>query len=354
MVAVVDHLGCDQVALLGLSQSAGVLFAATHPARTRALVLADASVRFRWADDYSAGWSEGEIDERIEGVRQGDLLGRPEIMAPSLSEDMAFRRWFNRAGRLNTSPGDRVWRVESAFKMDLRGALGALRVPTLVITHRDRPGAGQSQYIATHIDGAKSVELPGADRLPFASDSVAVLDTVEEFLTGRLPLVQLDRVLATILFTDIVNSTGQAASLGDRRWRELLDRHDAVVGREVERFRGRRVKSTGDGVLATFDGPGRAIRCACAIRDGVHALGLEIRAGLHSGEIELHRDDVSGIAVHIGQRVAALARPNEVLVSRTVADLLAGSDLVFRDQGEHELKGVTGSWRLFQVAPPDA
>jgi class 3 adenylate cyclase len=238
--------------------------------------------------------------------------------------------------------------------MDLRGALDALRVPTLVITHRDRPGAGQSQYIATQIDGAKSVELPGADSLPFASDSVALLDTVEEFLTGRLPPVQSDRVLATILFTDIVNSTGQAASLGDRRWRELLNRHDAVIEREVERFRGRRVKSTGDGVLATFDGPGRAIRCACAIRDGTHALGLEIRAGLHSGEIELHEDDVSGIAVHIGQRVAAQARPNEVLVSRTVADLLAGSDLVFRDQGEHELKGVTGGWRLFQVAPPDA
>jgi class 3 adenylate cyclase len=354
MVAVVDHLGCDRVALLGLSQSAGVLFAATHPDRTRALVLADASVRFRWADDYSAGWSEGEIDERIEGVRQGELLGRPEVMAPSLSGDVAFRRWFNRAGRLNTSPGDRVWRVESAFKLDFRAALGALRVPTLVITHRDRPGARQSQYIATHIDGAKSVELPGADRLPFASDSVGSLDTVEEFLTGRLPLVQLDRVLATILFTDIVNSTGQAASLGDRRWRELLNRHDAVVEREVERFRGRRVKSTGDGVLATFDGPGRAVRCACAIRDGTHALGLEIRAGLHSGEIELHDDDVSGIAVNIGQRVAAHARPNEVLVSRTVADLLAGSDLVFRDQGEHELKGVTGGWRLFQVARPEA
>jgi class 3 adenylate cyclase len=354
MVAVIDHLGCDRVALLGLGAPVGVLFAATHPGRTRALVLADQSVRYRWADDYPAGWSDREIDERIEAVRQGGLPGSPQVMAPSLSGDAAFRRWFNRAGRLNCSPAERVWRVESAFNVDLRAALGALRVPTLVITHRDRPGARQSQHIATQVDGAKHLDLAGADSLPFASDSVASLDTVEEFLTGHLPPVQLDRVLATILFTDIVNSTGHAAKLGDRSWRELLSRHDAVVRREVERFRGRTVKSIGDGVLATFDGPGRAIRSACAIRDGIHALGLEIRAGLHSGEIELHQDDVSGIAVHIGQRVAAQARPNEVLVSRTVADLLAGSDLVFRDQGEHELKGVTGRWRLFQVALPDA
>jgi class 3 adenylate cyclase len=354
MVAVVDDLGCDRVALLGLGQAVGVLFAATHPDRTRALVLADSSVRFRYGVGYPAGWSDREMDERIEGVRKGGLLGSPEIYAPSLSGDVAFRRWYNRAGRLNCRPGDRVWRVESASNTDLRAALGALRVPTLVITHRDRPGADQSHYIATQIDGAKHLDLPGSDSLPYAPDSVASLDTVEEFLTGRLPQVQLDRVLATILFTDIVNSTGQAASLGDRRWRELLDRHDAVVEREVERFRGRRVKSTGDGVLATFDGPGRAVRCAGAIRDGTHALGLEIRAGLHSGEVELHEDDVSGIAVHIGQRVAAQAGPNEVLVSRTVADLLAGSDFCFRDQGEHELKGVTGTWRLFQVAPADA
>jgi class 3 adenylate cyclase len=354
MVAVLDHLGCDRVAILGLGPPVGVLFAAAHPDRTRAMVLADASVRYRRADDYPAGWSDREIDERIAAVRNGGLIGSPQIMAPSLAEDVAFQRWFNRAGRLNCSPGDRLWRIESALNADLRAVLSALRVPTLVITHRDRPGAGQSHYIATQIDGAKRLELPGADSLPYASDSVASLDTVEEFLTGRLPPVQLDRVLATILFTDIVNSTSQAASMGDRRWRELLNRHDTVIERELERFRGRRVKSTGDGVLATFDGPGRAVRCAGAIRDEVHELGLEIRAGLHSGEIELHEDDVSGIAVHIGQRVAAIARPNEVLVSRTVADLLAGSDLVFRDQGEHELKGVTGSWRLFQVAPPDA
>ncbi len=188
MVAVVDHLGCDRVALLGLSVPVGVLFAATHPDRTRALVLADASVRYRCAAGYPAGWSDREIDERIEGVRKGGLIGSSEVMAPSLSGDVAFRRWFDRAGRLNCSPGERVWRVESAFNADLRGALGALRVPTLVITHRDRSGARQSQYIASQIDGAKRLALPGADSLPFGSDSVASLDTVEEFLTGRLPL----------------------------------------------------------------------------------------------------------------------------------------------------------------------
>jgi class 3 adenylate cyclase len=349
MLAVVDHLGCERVAVLGLSVPVGVLFAASHPARTTALVLADGSARYRRSDDYPAGWSDREIDERIEAVRKGGTGSSPEVLAPSLAGDVAFRQWFERAGRLNFRPGDRVWRTETALNVDLRNVLGALRVPTLVITHQDRPSAGQSEYLATHIDGAKSVEALGADSLPFAPDSVTLLDTVEEFLTGRHPPVQLDRVLATVLFTDIVNSTGQAASLGDRRWRDLLSRHDALIRSEVERFRGRRVKSTGDGVLATFDGPGRAIRCACAIRDAIQALGLEIRAGLHSGEIELHEDDVAGIAVHIGQRVESLAAPGEVLVSRTVTDLLAGSDFNFHDHGEHELKGVPGTWRIFSV-----
>jgi class 3 adenylate cyclase len=350
MVAVVDDLGCERVAILGLNVPLGVVLAATHPDRTTALVLADASARFRAAGDYPVGWSDEEFQERLEGVRKGELIGRLEVMAPGLAHDATFRQWFGRAGRLNCPPGDRRWRVESAAGTDVRPVLGTLRVPTLVITHLDRRGARQSQYLADHIDGAKTLQAPGGDTMPFADDSVALLDAVEEFLTGRLAPVELDRVLTTVLFTDIVNSTGLAASLGDRRWRELLSRHDALVEGEVARFRGRLVKSTGDGVLATFDGPGRAVRCARALRDGVRALGLEIRAGLHSGEIELHGDDVAGIAVHTGQRVAAHARPNEVLVSRTVADLLAGSDFTFYDQGERDLKGVPGSWRLYAVA----
>jgi class 3 adenylate cyclase len=353
MVAVVDHLGCERVAVLGLTV-VGALFAATHPDRTSALVLVDASARYRRADDYPVGWPAREVAERIEAVRHSGLGGTVEILAPSLAQDAAFRQWFERAGRLSCPPGDYVWRVESALNIDLRDVLGALRVPTLVITHPELRGAGQSQYLADHVDGAKSVELPGVDRVPFGADSVEVLDRVEEFLTGRLPEVQPDRVLATVLFTDIVDSTGRAATLGNRDWRVLLDRHDALVEQEVARCRGRVVKSTGDGVLATFDGPARAIRCACAIRDEVHPLGLEIRAGLQCGEIELQDHDVAGVAVHIGQRVCAHADANQVLVSRTVADLLAGSDLVFRDQGEHELKGVPGPWRLFEVTAQDA
>jgi class 3 adenylate cyclase len=349
MVAVVDHLGCDRVAILGLGVPVGVLFAAAHPDRTRALVLTDCSVRYRRADDYPAGWTDSEIDERIEKVRKGGYPGN-RVAAPSLSDDVAFQRWIDRANRLNFRPGDRLWRLQSALDVDLRAALGAVRAPTLVITHRDRPGAAQSRYIAAQIDGAKHLELPGADSLPFAPHSVDSLDTVEEFLTGRLAPVQLDRVLATVLYTDIVGSTEHAARLGDRRWKDLLGAHDALLGTEVERFRGRLVKSTGDGVLATFDGPGRAIRCASAITGAVRSLGVDVRAGLHTGEIELRGDDIAGMAVHIGARVAALAGAGEVLVSSTVKDLVAGSDIDFEDRGEHELKGVPGSWRIYAVA----
>jgi class 3 adenylate cyclase len=349
MVAVLDALGWERVALISLGTPAGVVFAATHPDRASAMVVADTAVRVRRSDDYPIGWPDTEIDRRIAAVRDGGPAGSVEVIAPSLSRDADFRDWYERAGRLASPPAVRAWGAETALNVDLRDVLSAVRVPTLVITHRDRMMAAPSRYLADHIAGATSVEVPGGDVLPFASDSVEVLDRAEEFLTGRLPEVQHDRVLATVLFTDIVDSTGHAATLGNRGWRELLTRHDALVDREVVRFRGRVVKSTGDGVLATFDGPARAIRCACAIRDQVHPLGLAIRAGLHCGEVELQDHDVAGIAVHIGQRVCAHADANQVLVSRTVADLLAGSDLVFRDEGEHELKGVPGPWHLFEV-----
>jgi class 3 adenylate cyclase len=354
MVAVLDALGWERVAIIALGTPAGALFAATHPDRATALVMLDAPARFRRSDDYPIGWPDTEIDRRIAAVRDGGPVASVEVIAPSLSDDAEFRSWYERASRLHSPPAVRAWSAKTALNIDLREVLGAVRVPTLVITHRDRMMAPLSRYVADHIAGATSVEVPGGDVLPFAADSVEVLDRVEEFLTGRLPEVQHDRVLATVLFTDIVDSTGHAATLGNRTWRELLTRHDALVDREVARFRGRVVHTTGDGVLATFDGPARAIRCACAIRDQVHPLGLEIRAGLHCGEIELQDHDVAGIAVHIGQRVCAHAGANQVLVSRTVADLLAGSDLVFRDQGEHELKGVPGPWRLFEVTGQDA
>ena len=349
MVAVLDALGWERAAIIGLGIPVGAVFAATHPDRATALVMADAPVRLRRGDDYPVGWPDTECDRRIAAARDGEPTGTLDMMAPSLRDDAEFRWWYERASRLHSRPADRVLRIETALNGDLRDVLGALRVPTLVIIRSGRTTAGMSRYVADHIEGATRMEVPGGDALPFSSDSVEVLDRVEEFLTGRLPEVQHDRVLATVLFTDIVDSTRHVASLRDRDWRELLSRHDALVIREVARCRGRVVKSTGDGVLATFDGPARAIRCACAIRDEVHPLGLEIRAGLHCGEIELQDRDVSGVAVHIGQRVCAHADANQVLVSRTVADLLAGSDLVFRDQGEHELKGVPGPWHLFEV-----
>jgi class 3 adenylate cyclase len=349
MVAVLDQVGCERVALLGLGPPIGLLFAATHPERTTAVALVNASVRFRRADDYPQGISDEDIERLFERASDGGMSYRVSDYAPSLVDDTRFCRWFERAERLTTAPDDELWRARSTLDIDLREVLGSIRVPTLVVNRRDRRAAAQTRYIADHVAGAKYVEVAGADHLPFVGDSAAVLDAVEEFLTGHLAPPEIDRVLATVLFTDLVNSTPQAAELGDRRWRELLVTHDALVSEELERFRGRVVKFTGDGVLATFDGPARAIRCACAIRDAVEALGVEVRAGLHTGEIELRGDDVSGIAVHTAQRVSSLAGAGEVLVSRTVADLLAGSDFDFHERGEHELKGLPGSWRLFSV-----
>jgi class 3 adenylate cyclase len=220
----------------------------------------------------------------------------------------------------------------------------------LFVYHQGLHSAALNRDDAQHVKGAKVVELPGEDFLFFVGDTGPMLDAIEEFLTGQLPAHYSDRVLATVLYTDIVGSTELAAQVGDRRWKELLADHDALAESEVERFRGRKVKSTGDGVLATFDGPGRAIRCACAIREAVRSLGIDVRAGLHSGEIEFQGDDVAGMAVHIGARVSALAGAGEVFVSSTVKDLVAGSGIDFEDRGEHKLKGVPGSWKLYAAA----
>jgi class 3 adenylate cyclase len=353
MVALVDHLGYEQVGLLSFCVPSTILFAATHPERTTALVLFNTTARFGVADDYPQALpapSPGR-DERMRQVRQvwgsGDQL---EVVAPSVAGDARMRRWFGRAERLMCTADELAWRVRASFEVDLRPALSSIRVPTLVAYRQGAFVAPQARYVADHISGAKLVELPGDDYLFFVGDAALLLDAIEEFLTGQLPAHHTDRVLASVLFTDIVGSTKTAARLGDRRWQELLATHDTLVRVEVERFRGRLVKSTGDGIMATFDGPGRAIRCACAIRDAIRSLGIEVRAGLHTGEIELHGDDIGGIAVHIGQRVSALAGPGEVLVSRTVTDLVAGSGIEFMDRGEHELKGVPGVWRLYGVA----
>jgi class 3 adenylate cyclase len=349
MLGVIDHLGIEQVAVLGLETPA-FLFAASHPERTKALVLYNTTARFRWAKDYPDGVS-AEVMERwlttlVSTWGTGSSL---DFRAPSLAGDARLQHWLARGERLLGTPDEMGWRMRAALEVDLRAILPTVGVPTLVLCRRDMPMAPQARYVRQHIPGAKLVEVPGGDRLFFAGDTTPLLDAVEEFLTGNLPAHRSDRLLATVLFTDVVGSTNQAARLGDRRWRELLATHDDLVRSEIERFRGRAVRSTGDGVLATFDGPGRAIRCACAIRDSLQPLGIDVRAGLHTGEIEVTGDDIAGMAVHIGARVSALAGASEVLVSSTVRDLVAGSGIEFEDRGDHQLKGVVGAWRTYAV-----
>jgi class 3 adenylate cyclase len=349
MLALLDFLQIEQVAVLGLEVPTGALFAASHPERTKALVLFNCTARYREAPDYpglSADFIELVVTTQRRDWGTGRFLDR---RAPSLAGDDRLRRWAARGERLLGTADEMNWRSRAAMEVDQRAVLPTIQVPTLMLCRTGVPIASHTRYMARHIPDAKLVELPGHDDLFFAGNTAPLLDAVEEFVTGSLPAHRGDRVLATVLFTDVVGSTEHAARLGDRRWRELLATHDDLVRAELERFRGRAVKSTGDGVLATFDGPGRAIRCVCAIRDSVRSLGVDVRAGLHTGEIELRADDVAGVAVHIGFRVSALAGAGEILVSSTVKDLVAGSGINFDDRGEHELKGVPGPWRLFAV-----
>ena len=351
MVAVLDELDCERVVVLGAIGPPALQFAATHPERTSALVLINPSARFRRADDYPQGLADEDLEADLAGLRRRWGTGRVlRLWAPSLAGDTRFARWFARCERLSNPPQGFAWRSRATFEVDVRHLLPAIRVPTLVLVRAGSVGSEQGRYVAEHIDGARYVELPGEDYLFFVGDTGPLLDAIEEFVTGRLPRHDVDRVLATVLFTDVVGSTDQAAGMGDRRWSELLATHDGLTRAELERFRGREIRATGDGFLATFDGPGRAVRCACAIRDAVRAIGINVRVGLHTGEIELNADDIGGIAVHIAQRVQAHAQPDEVLVSRTVADLVGGSGIPFADRGTHTLKGVPGQWRLFAVS----
>jgi class 3 adenylate cyclase len=351
MTAVLDHAGCERAAVLAFGSGAMPLFAASHPERTTALVLMNSSVRTLRADDYPDGLSVDALDEMLTAVHLQWGSGTVDLLAPSMGDDARFRRWWGRSQRLTSSAATAHSRLRAVLEADLRHTLPAIKVPTLVLNGRAVfPPVSHGRYIAEHIEGARFVELEGDDFLFFVGDTDPLLDAIEEFLTGELPVHDTDRVLATVLFTDIVGSTERASAIGDRRWRETLDAYDELAGRELDRHRGKQIKTTGDGTLATFDGPARAIRCARAIRDAVKDLGLELRSGLHTGEIELRGDDVSGIAVVIGQRVSAIAGAGEVIVSSTVKDLVAGSGISFRDHSERELKGVPGSWRLFAVA----
>ena len=356
MRVVMDAVGVERAAVAGHSEggSMAALFAATYPERTQALVMIGSAARTRWAPDYPIGATDEEIDALVQSILDGwgteVIRSLLEQLAPSVADDEALVQAHTRAAMRAASPAAAAALTRMSSMIDIRHVLPAIRVPTLVLHRTDEVLAEASRYVGAQIPGARMVEFPGADHMPWLGDQDAPLDEIEEFLTGVRPHPSLDRVLATVLFTDIVGSTELAADLGDRRWRDLLERHNAVVRRELVRFRGRELNTAGDGFLATFDGPARAVACAVSIRDAARALGLQIRFGLHTGELELVGSDIRGIAVHTGARVAALAGAGEVLASSTVRDLVAGSGLRFEDRGSHELKGLPGEWRLYAVA----
>ncbi len=354
MVAVLDAAGVERAAVVanGASGLLAIFFAASHPNRTSSLVLDGCYARFVRAPDYPWGWPKEILEQVIAGYEGvGNDHGLSQI-APSAMKDPAFVAQWQRRSRSTYGPAAVRKAAEMLMFSDVRALLPAVQVPTLVLCRRDDRFAGppHAAYLTEHIAGAQLVELSGEDNLIYVGNSDADLDEIEEFLTGVRHAPRSDRVLATVLFTDIVGSTAHLAELGDRKWRDLMDAHDRTIRRQLERFRGLEVGTRGDGFVATFDGPGRAIECGCAMRDAVGALGIEIRVGLHTGEIELRDDDeVAGVAVHIAARVEQHARAAEVLVSSTVKDLVAGSGIEFNDRGEHELKGVPGTWRLFSV-----
>jgi class 3 adenylate cyclase len=356
VTAVMDAVGSKRAALFGHG-AGGVpctMLAASHPERVSALVVTACAPRFMRADDYPWG-QPPELTRFYEGViEEGWGQDSPEnvaILAPSAANDARFRMWFAKLAKLSASPSAAIELLRIYALADLRAVLPAVSVPTLVLQRTNDPliEAGHGRYFADHVPGATYVEIPGDDYLINVGDVDRMANEIQQFLTGTWGGSPSERILATVMFTDIVGSTERAAELGDTRWRELLDAHDALVRRQLERFRGEEVKTLGDGFVATFDGPGRAIQCAAAIRDGVGGLGIEIRTGIHTGEIEIRGDDIGGIAVHLAQRVQGLADPSEILASSTVKDLVVGSGIEFADRGERDLKGVPGLWRLFAV-----
>lgn len=352
--AVLDAAGIDRAAVLcGVGATyMGVLFAATYPERITSLVVVNGYARIARTPDYPWGRSQKEIGDYVERVQRGwGKSATLEFLAPSVAEDEETRRTHGRYERAWASPGAYASLTSVREENDVRHVLPAIRVPTLIIHRSDSRFAPRDggRYLAGKIPGARYVEVPGIDTYMWAGEIEPILGEVEEFITGTRRPPETDRVLATVLFTDIVGSTERAAKLGDAAWRQVLEQHDELVRGELRRFRGREIDTAGDGFLATFDGPARAIRCAEAVLEGARGLGLEIRAGLHTGEVELAGEKVRGIAVHIGARVSAEAAPGEVLVSSTVKDLVAGSGVEFEDRDTHPLKGVPGEWHLFAV-----
>ena len=352
--AVMDAAGSTSAAILGVSEGAplSILYAATYPERTSALVLYGAMARSTWAPDYPwATPAEDLLEASLEMtpyLYEGAMI---EVMAPSLQDDPQAVETFAKFQRYGATPAMLAQSYLMFMDIDVRAVLPSINVPTLVLHRKGDRAVNHhgAAWMATQIPGARYVELPGIDHTMYAGDADAVIDEIEEFLTGVRRAVEVDRVLATVMFTDIVGSTMLASEMGDRAWRDLLDQQNTVLRRELARFRGVEVKTLGDGMLVTFDGPARAIRCGLALVEAVKPLGIEIRVGLHTGEVELVGDDVAGIAVHIAARVGAKAGASEVLVSGTVKDLVAGSGIAFAERGEHELKGVPDTWRLYAV-----
>jgi len=353
---VMDAVSSRRAVLFGVSEGGpmAALFAALHPERVSALILYGAMAKWVKSEDYPLAPEHRGYEGKERFAPMIENWGTPESLrwfAPSVAEDEHVRQWWAMYLRLGASPAAAKALSVMNTQIDIRSVLPTIHVPTLVL-HRQGDQVttiDEGRYLAEHIASAKFVELPGVDHIPVVGDTDAILHEIEEFVTGERGQVEPDRVLATVLFTDIVDSTRRAAQMGDRRWRDLLDSHNAMLRREISRHRGRAIKSTGDGFLATFDGPARAIRCAFATSNEARRLGIEIRAGLHTGEIELIGDDVGGIAVHIAARVLAEAGDNEVCVSSTVKDLVVGSGFEFSAKGVFNLKGVPGNWHLFTV-----
>ena len=354
---VLDAVGSRRAVVLGDTEGGpmAMLFAATYPDRVSELVLLNTFARWRRAADYPIGMPDDTVVKLVERYERhwGQLPAMLALTAPGLAGDTRAEEWFLRYQRMSMPPGAATQMYRWVTLLDVRPVLPSISMPTLVLHRRDNNHyrLAFGQYLAEHIDGARLVVLPGADCYPFYSaDDDVVLHEIQEFLTGPHEELHARRELATVLFTDIVASTDLAARMGDERWLELRSTHDEIVRRNLAAFRGKEVATTGDGFLATFDGPARAVQCTARIRSAIEPFRLQIRAGLHTGEIELLKGDIGGIAVHLAARIMSLAGPSEILVSGTVSDLVIGSGIGFVDRGRHALKGVPGAWQLYQVA----
>jgi class 3 adenylate cyclase len=358
VVAVMDAVGCERATIIGsgFTAASALFLACDRPHRVSNLILLNASARALWAPDYQVGAERSgaspftTVAMEPDAVEQGfDVL---DLIAPSVSHDDAFRAWWDAAGNRAASPSMARRSNQALVDADLRDKLPYITSRTLIIHRADSQfvTVGHGRYLAEHIACAHYVEVPGADTLYWVGDTAPILSEIEEFITGKRGGSDPERVLTTIVFTDIVGSTRRAAALGDDRWRDLLDSHDTAVRRQLERFRGREVNTAGDGFVATFTSPSGAIDCAEAIVDAVRGLGIEVRAGIHAGEVEVRGDDIAGLAVHIAARVSALAGPSEVLVSSTLNEIVTGSRRVFVERGDYELKGVPGWWRLHSLS----